>query len=73
MRAREYKYRFLGGKIDDITVIVAYIKETKNEIDNSLTRDNSTTDLAENESYKSPLFSGRNINESLKNLNIKGI
>jgi hypothetical protein len=29
MRAREYKYRYNGGKEDDITVIVALIKEIK--------------------------------------------
>ena len=33
MRAREHKYRFHGGKQDDITVIVAIIKETKRDID----------------------------------------
>ena len=45
MRAREHKIRYQGGKQDDITVIVALIKEIKADVDNELTRDSSTSDL----------------------------
>jgi len=43
MRAREHKIRYQGGKQDDITVIVALIKEIKADVDNELTRDSSTS------------------------------
>lgn len=42
MRAREQKYRYYGGKQDDITVIVALIKEIKSE-DHEITRDSSSS------------------------------
>jgi len=72
MRAREFKYRYRGGKLDDITVIVAYIKETKNDIENSLTRDNSTADLAESGSEKSALSPRKNLKETLSSITMNG-
>lgn len=71
LRAREYKHNFHGGKLDDITVIVTLIKECKNEIDNALTRDNSTTDLIENE--HSDRVNNKNIEDALNKLRMNGI
>lgn len=74
MRAKEYKYRFQGGKLDDITVIVAYIKEIKCQMNSAITRENSTTDLAESAfSDKSPLSPNNNLKEKLSQLKLNGM
>ena len=65
MRAREHKYRFQGGKQDDITVIVAMIKETKTDIDNELTRDSSSSDLSSDNSSS--------MNKNIENAKLNGI
>ncbi len=74
IRAKEYKYRFQGGKLDDITVIVAYIKEIKSHIDKSITRENSSTDLAESAfSDKSQLSPNNNLKERLSKIKLNGM
>lgn len=63
-RARENKYRYQGGKQDDITVIVAMIKETKTYIDNDeITRDSSTTDYG-NDSVNNTSTNNKNLENS---------